>query len=206
VSGPESREQAKILKLFDAVGFVVINTSEARSAWRPSGLPDLWCTHPELGVCFWWEVKGPHGKLSATQEAFIALTESAARVAGEATVPRCYVGTYADAERLVVRLGLAGVADDGKLTGLTPKRGAAYEEWHTAQQLRRLGTRAKRARAKVKTKAGGPRSRLEIVHPLMRKDIADWLAKGVPQRDIMRHFRVSRYAVKAFAADLKLAA
>jgi hypothetical protein len=206
VSGPESREQAKILRLFDAVGFVVIPTSEGRRVWRPSGLPDLWCTHPELGVCFWFEVKGPKGRVSPTQEAFVALTEVAGLASSEATVPRCYIGQYADAERLVVRLGLATVADDGKLTGLTPKRGAAYHAWHRAQALRKIGTQAKRARAKVKTKAGAPRSRLEVVHPLMRKDIADWLAKGVPQRDIMQHFRVSRYAVKAFAADLKRAA
>jgi hypothetical protein len=205
MTGPESREQANIVKLFDALGFVVISTSEARSAWRASGLPDLWVTHPELGLCFWWEVKGPKGRLSATQEAFIALTEAAARNGGENTVPRCYVGTYADAERLVVRLGLADPDDrDGSLVFLRPKKGDAYHAWHTAQRLRRLGTRAKRAQAKPK--AGAPRSRLETVHPLMRKDIADWLAKGVPQRDIMKHFRVSRYAVQAFAADLKRAA
>lgn len=203
MSGPESREQGKIVRLFDALGFVVISTTEARSAWRASGLPDLWVTHPELGLCFWWEVKGPKGRLSATQEAFIALTEAAATKGGEATVPRCYVGTYADAERLVVRLGLADPSDrDGLPIFLRPRKGAAYHDWHRAQQVRKFTAKAKRKRF------GRPkvaRSRLETIHPLMRKDVADWLAKGVPQRDIIEQFRLSRYAVQSIAADLKQA-
>lgn len=150
MNGPEAKEQAKIVKLFDAVGFVVISTSEGRRVWRSSGLPDLWVTHPELGCCFWWEVKSSKGRLSDTQEAFIGLTEAAAMHGGENTVPRCYVGTYADAARLVARLGLATIADDGFLTGLTPKRGPAYFAWHRAQKLRELGTRLKRPSHKKK--------------------------------------------------------
>lgn len=153
MTGPEAREQAHIVKLFDALGFVVIPTSEGRAVFRPSGLPDLWVTHPELGLCFWWEVKGPKGRLSDTQEAFIALTEAAASKQQETTVPRCYVGTFADASRLVVRLGLASVAEDGFLTGLTPKRGPAYHAWHRAQKLRRLGNQIKRSRRRAKLAA-----------------------------------------------------
>lgn len=201
MNGPESREQGKIVRLFDALGFVVISTSEARSAWRASGLPDLWVTHPELGLCFWWEVKGPKGRLSPTQEQFIALTEAAARNGGESTVPRCYVGTYADAERLVVRLGLAEASDrEGMLLFLHPKKGEAYRAWHEAQAVRRFTNQAKRKRT---PKPASRRSRLEALHPLMRKDIADWLSKGVPQRQVAANFRVSAYAVQAIAADLK---
>lgn len=150
MNGPEAKEQAKIVKLFDAVGFVVISTSEGRRAWRSSGLPDLWVTHPELGYCFWWEVKGPKGRLSPTQEQFIALTEAAARNGGETTVPRCYVGTYADAERLVVRLGLADPSDrDGLPIFLHPRKGAAYHEWHRAQTLRKLGNQVKATRKRA---------------------------------------------------------
>lgn len=204
MNGPEAREQTKIVRLFDALGFVVISTSESRSAWRASGLPDLWVTHPEIGLCFWWEVKGPKGRLSPTQEQFIALTEAAARNGGENTVPRCYVGTSEDAERLVVRLGLADPSDrDGLPIFLHPKKGAAYHEWHRAQQMRKFTAKAKRKRF---GKPKPARSRLETIHPLMRKDVADWLTKGVPQRDIIEQFRLSRYAVQRIAADLKQAA
>jgi len=146
--GPEAREQGKIVCLFEAIGAVVITTSEGRAVHRASGLPDLWVTHAGIGLCFWWEVKGPKGRLSTTQQAFIVLTEAAARVQQESTVPRCYVGTYADAERLVVRLGLAEANADGLPVFLLPKRNTAQDEWHATQRLARLGSAMKRARKK----------------------------------------------------------
>lgn len=154
MTGPESREQAQIVKLFDALGFVVLSTSEGRAVFRDSGLPDLWCTHPELGLCFWWEVKGPKGRLAPTQEAFIALTEAAAQQAGETTVPRCYVGTYADAERFVVRLGLAEASErDGLPCFLHPKKGPAYHAWHAARRSQRMAAQMKRIRRSAKLAA-----------------------------------------------------
>lgn len=147
MAGPESREQGRIVTLFRATGAVVIPTSEGRAVFRPSGLPDLYVVHPGLGLCWWWEVKPPMKKhtLTATQEAFVALHD-AASLHGDA-VPPCYVGTYDDAEALLVRLGLLTRSDrPGWSPLLMPRPDPVLRTWATAQAAHRAGQAAKRGR------------------------------------------------------------
>lgn len=150
MSGPESREQSKIVQLFEMVGTVVVPTSEARSVWRPAGLADLYCVHPALGLAWWWETKAPGKKhtLSDAQECFIAVHDAAGVIPGTTTIPRCHFGDLADAQRFLCRLGLADPSDrDGWPPMVKPKIAPVVQQWRLAQHRAKLTASQKRKRA-----------------------------------------------------------
>lgn len=53
----EKREQAAVVRLFRAAGFVVGSTSQTRASRQMIGLPDLVLWHERLGRAGWFEVK-----------------------------------------------------------------------------------------------------------------------------------------------------
>lgn len=65
---PESREQARVVKLFRLAGCQVYATSRQR-AQGCAGLPDLYVMH-QFGGDWWFEVKAPGGKQNAEQKRF----------------------------------------------------------------------------------------------------------------------------------------
>ena len=65
---PESREQARVVKLFRLAGCAVYTTSRQR-AQGCAGLPDMYVMHPMAGD-WWFEVKAPGGKQNAEQKRF----------------------------------------------------------------------------------------------------------------------------------------
>lgn len=67
----EKEEQHEIARLFREFGFTVRHLSQARASKQSPGLPDLWVTHRELPIAFWWESKRQvGGKLSDVQVEF----------------------------------------------------------------------------------------------------------------------------------------
>lgn len=66
---PESREQARVVKLYRMAGAKVFPTSRNR-AQACAGLPDLYVQHTVRHEDWWHEVKAPGGKLSEEQREF----------------------------------------------------------------------------------------------------------------------------------------
>jgi hypothetical protein len=100
----EKEEQAYISKLFRGFGCRVYNLSQARATKQTPGLPDLWVTHRERGLAFWFEVKRQQGgRLSEAQREF--------RHECTAAHVSHYVGDRRDAAHALVQLDLARVGD-----------------------------------------------------------------------------------------------
>lgn len=66
---PESREQARVIKLYRLCGCTVYPTSQYRASRQAVGMPDLYVTHP-AHADWWHEVKAPGGKVSDAQRSF----------------------------------------------------------------------------------------------------------------------------------------
>jgi hypothetical protein len=100
----EKEEQTEVTKLFRAFRFEVRNLSQYRPSKVAPGLPDLFVTHRELPIGFFWETKRQVGaRASEAQKQF------------RADCLRCKIGHgYGDrfaARSHLIALGLATVVN-----------------------------------------------------------------------------------------------
>jgi hypothetical protein len=96
----EAAEQKEVIKCLREHGFTVRSTSQYRASKIAIGVADLWCTHREQPIAFWWETKRQvGGVLSDAQRDF---ADDCARCN-----IRCYSGHRYDAERVCRELGFS---------------------------------------------------------------------------------------------------
>lgn len=101
----EKDEQRAVVRMLREFGFTVRTLSQARASKQTPGLFDLFCTHRERPIAFWFDTKRQvGGKLSEAQQEFMA------------DCRRCGVGAYAGdrytVRTILITLGLAQIVGE----------------------------------------------------------------------------------------------
>lgn len=159
----ESVEQSRSRARLDAVGFVVMNASQARASGIEIGFADTYAVHPDIGVAVFVESKrSKGGVLSPMQEQFAAVHDAAHMAAiareerGDAPpigmgVPATIIGDVVIVDRFLIRCGLAELTPGGAVV-LKPRRCAVYYAWHRVKseerERRKLARQIKRSRGR----------------------------------------------------------
>lgn len=135
---PEKDEERRIVRLLDALGFIIWSTSEGRPVFRPAGLPDLYAIHPAQAEAFVWiEVKPPAPAKSVVlpeQQLFHDLH------AAWSSPPHALIGGVIEVEAWLTERGF--ILDGLLKPIITP----AYREWHQTRGEERAKRMVKKNR------------------------------------------------------------